>query len=202
MEQWQQDREVDAIRRIKLPDGAIELREVHDQRLALFAFQDDGARRVARDGARPDVREEDPPLVLERVLRTVQLPDDAAVPAQIRSIGTDPPTLLPSSEKTMPSRRTAQRWFFTAQMSMKLSLLLGHSRSPRVTRSPVVARQAVKCVPHTTFCTTTRLSSETRTEWDMVTTRLRSNCLYVLLPQKKTSSNPVSAVLCTSLQLN
>ena len=106
MEQWQQDREVDAIRRIKLPDGAIELREVHDQRLALFAFQDDGARRVARDGARPDVREEDPPLVLERVLRTVQLPDDAAVPAQIRSIGTDPPTFCPLSVSIRRASKT------------------------------------------------------------------------------------------------
>ena len=62
--------------------------------------------------------------MLERVERPVRLADDAAVPAQIRWIGTDPPTLLPSSEKTTRSRRTNQRWFFTTQMSMKPSLWL------------------------------------------------------------------------------
>ena len=42
--------------------------------------------------------------------------------------------------------------------------------SPMMVSSPVVVRH-VKCAPHATFCTTTRLSSETRAGRDIATTR-------------------------------
>ena len=69
MERRQRDGNVDALRRVKLPDSTLELRDNQVKSLALLFFEDELARRVSCDGSRPDVCEEDPPLVLEGVKR-------------------------------------------------------------------------------------------------------------------------------------